>query len=226
MYRCMKISGIYSITNRNNNKSYWGSSNNVLRRWCHHKNSLRENKHENSHLQNAWNRYGENSFVFNVEEEAPENELKNIEQKYLDWIFMFPKDWFYNIGRNSDVWNRGTTGLQKHTEESKKKLSISLMGIQRSDETKKKLSMSLIGNKRFLNHKHTKETLDKMSNRKENRNYVKDHNIYIFKNCITGEMFRGLRKEFYIKYNLHEDRRSISSLIKGRIKSHKGWICL
>ena len=86
--------------------------------------------------------------------------------------------------------------------------------------------MSLIGNKRFLNHKHTKETLDKMSSRKENRNYIKDHDIYTFKNRITGETFEGLRKEFYIKYNFHKDIRSISSLIKGRIKSHKGWICL
>ena len=140
---------------------------------------------------------------------------------------MFPKYWFYNIGKSSDVWNRGTKGLQKHTVETKKKLSVSLTGIRRTDETKKKMSASLIGNIRFLNHKHTRKTLDKMSEgRRENRNYIKDHGIYTFKNRITGETFAGLRKEFYIKYNLHKDRCNISSLIQGRIKSHKGWICL
>ena len=221
----MKISGIYSITNKVNHKSYWGSSNNIMCRWYRHKSSLRKNKHENQHLQNAWNKYGENNFEFKIEEELPLNKLQETEQCYLDWVFMLPKHWFYNIGRNSDSWNRGTKGLQKHTEESKRKLSISLKGIKRSEETRNKMSISLIGNSHFLNHKHTKETLDKMlESRKENKNYIKDHNIYVFKNRITNEVFKGSRKEFYFKYNFHKDRCNISHLIKGESKSHKDWI--
>jgi group I intron endonuclease len=221
----MKTSGIYSITNKVNHKSYWGSSKDINYRWNHHKNSLRRNKHENPRLQRAWNKYGEGNFEFKLEEESSLEKLQETEQCYLDWIFTFPKQWFYNIGRNVESWNRGTRGLQKHTDESKRKLSISLTGIRRTVETKKKMSISLIGNTHFLNHKHTKETLDKMSsNRRKNENFIKDHNIYMFKNRVTGEMFVGCRREFYNKYNFHKDRCNISSLIKGRTKSHKNWI--
>jgi len=220
-----KISGIYSMTNIINHKSYWGSSKNIKNRWNQHRGSLRQNKHENPHLQNAWNKYGENNFEFKIEEEFPENELKYIEQQYLNWVFMLPKYWFYNIGRDANVWNRGMTGLPKHTEEHKKKISMSLVGIKRSKETRNKMSISLVGNKNHLNHKHTEKTLNKMlRDRKENKKYIKDYNIYVFKNRVTGEIFKGLRKQFYIKYNFHKDRCNVSHLIKGEIKSHKDWI--
>jgi len=87
--------GIYKITNIINNKCYYGSSKNVEKRWRDHKNQLNRNSHINSKLQRAWNKYGENSFIFEIVEECEKTKLFEIEQKYLN---LEPD---YNIGINA-----------------------------------------------------------------------------------------------------------------------------
>ena len=82
-----KVSGIYKIINKINGKYYIGSSSNVLRsdgRWHRHKWMLRNNRHNNIHLQRAWNRDGEHNFDFVIIELVPEKELLSCEQKHLD----------------------------------------------------------------------------------------------------------------------------------------------
>lgn len=79
-----KIIGIYSITNCKNGKLYIGSSNNIYRRWREHKNMLHNNKHHSEHLQRAWNKYGEETFLFEIIEECDENILLEREQYYID----------------------------------------------------------------------------------------------------------------------------------------------
>lgn len=76
--------GIYRIKNLINNNCYYGSSKDIEKRWKRHKNELNKNKHHNIHLQRAWNKYGNYSFVFEVIEECKVNELLLSEQKYLD----------------------------------------------------------------------------------------------------------------------------------------------
>jgi len=62
----------------------------------------------------------------------------------------------------------GPTGL-KHTEESKRKISIAKTGIHHTEETKKRISKNTKGNKNSLGtknhlwHKHSEETKKKMS---------------------------------------------------------------
>jgi len=96
--------GIYRIRNVINNKCYYGSSKNINRRWSKHKSQLRYDRHENVVLQRAWNKYGNENFVFEVVEECDENELLIIEQKYLD---SKPE---YNIGKTAS----GGDNLTKH----------------------------------------------------------------------------------------------------------------
>lgn len=77
--------GIYKITNTVNGKYYIGStSENFLKRWNHHINSLRRNSHKNEHLQHAFNKYGEDSFVFEVVETCNKDMCLLREQIYLD----------------------------------------------------------------------------------------------------------------------------------------------
>jgi len=61
--------GVYSITNNINNKVYIGESNNIERRWQEHKDELNTNSHHNYKLQNDWNTYGEQNFIFEILEE-------------------------------------------------------------------------------------------------------------------------------------------------------------
>lgn len=96
--------GIYRIKNIINNKCYYGSSKNINRRWSKHKSQLKYYRHENVILQRAWNKYGENSFIFEIIEECDLNNLLLTEQKYLD---LNPE---YNIGRQAS----GGDNLTEH----------------------------------------------------------------------------------------------------------------
>jgi group I intron endonuclease len=76
--------GIYRIKNKLNDKCYYGSSKNIEKRWKTHLNQLRDKKHINCILQNAWNKYGEDSFIFEIVEECELKNLFETEQKYID----------------------------------------------------------------------------------------------------------------------------------------------
>ena len=79
-----KICGIYQIRNLKDNKIYVGSSVNIQFRFYEHKRFLKLNKHCNNHLQNAWNKYGESSFVFEIIELCDKALLKEHEQSLMD----------------------------------------------------------------------------------------------------------------------------------------------
>ena len=82
----LKISGIYCIINIKNSKKYIGSSKNIRQRLWSHRAELRHNKHENSYLQNAWNKYGEHNFDYYILEKCEESLLLEKEQLYIDTI--------------------------------------------------------------------------------------------------------------------------------------------
>ena len=79
--------GIYSITNVQNGNRYIGSATDLHNRCCKHRAMLRGGYHENEHLQRAWNKYGEEHFVFIELEICDTNDdptLLGREQWYLD----------------------------------------------------------------------------------------------------------------------------------------------
>lgn len=90
------ISGIYSITNIANNKLYIGSSKNIYKRWKEHRNMLKKNEHHSKHLQAAWNKYGEESFIFNILEECNNEDLLAREQYYMDLYCSYDGYYGYN----------------------------------------------------------------------------------------------------------------------------------
>jgi group I intron endonuclease len=134
--------GIYKILNTIDNKSYYGSSKNIKKRWYDHKNQLRKNKHHNTILQRAWNKYGEDTFQFKIIEECDEKDLLLIEQKYLN---INPG---YNIGLKSSGGDNITNNPNK--EKIIEKISSSVK-------------------KRYSNM--TKEEIDKIHSRPGNSNY-------------------------------------------------------
>lgn len=128
--------GIYKIINLINGKFYIGSSNNLIKRWRDHLYRLRNNKHMNKHLQNAYNKYGESSFAFVILESDNSwsgEELRKKEQEYLDYYFKnFPK-LFYNMapkatGGNSTHFSE--EGLQSISEKNRKLSNIELEEIK------------------------------------------------------------------------------------------------
>ena len=63
----LRKTGVYAITNSVNGKRYIGSAAlSFSSRWAKHRHRLRKGTHENKYLQAAWNKYGEDSFLFEV----------------------------------------------------------------------------------------------------------------------------------------------------------------
>ena len=120
-----RVSGIYKIVNKIDGKYYIGSSCNItapsLGRWYAHKRVLRINKHWNSKLQNAWNKYGEENFEFLILENCSDDgpTLLLNEQKYLD-IAKMNKKQCYNI--------TFTAGKIDMTDEVLEKMSLAKKG--------------------------------------------------------------------------------------------------
>ena len=90
------IACIYKITNIVNNKIYIGSSVNYRKRWHDHVYQLNKNIHSNKHLQNAWNKYGEINFKFDIIENCDDDKKYKREQYYLDNLKPFSPNG-YNI---------------------------------------------------------------------------------------------------------------------------------
>lgn len=107
-------SGIYRIRNIHNNRIYIGSSIGIKGRFADHRCDLNKNRHSSPRLQNAWNKYGKDSFEFEIVELCkPVREiLLEREQYYLDTL-----EPFYNVNL----------------------LAVSRLGTKSSDETKKLL---------------------------------------------------------------------------------------
>jgi group I intron endonuclease len=90
--------GIYKITNTIDGKVYIGSSVDVRGRFNSHRSDLRQNKHGNSKLQRAWKKHGEEAFVFEIIEECAPGDVRDIEQRYLDELFIkSDRNEFYNL---------------------------------------------------------------------------------------------------------------------------------
>lgn len=76
--------GIYCIENLITNKQYIGSSKDIYHRLKRHLCDLRKQRHGNPHLQNSFNKYGEEAWVSKILEICCEEELLNKEQKYIN----------------------------------------------------------------------------------------------------------------------------------------------
>lgn len=114
---------IYRITNMADGKFYIGSAESFARREWQHKYALRRNEHKNPRLQAAWNKYGEEMFVFEVVEEVPPDRTAfDIENTYL--MQCVGKAECYNINTDAYVPRLGIP----HTEETKAKVSASRKG--------------------------------------------------------------------------------------------------
>ena len=114
--------GVYVLRNLETNKCYIGSTIMTFKkRMEHHLWNLRENKHKNQHLQNAWNKYGEDSFEYDILEICERKDCLKREQYYLDTI-LFAQDFINNIskkflelGYNINPIATGTPNLSKET---------------------------------------------------------------------------------------------------------------
>ena len=127
----MKITGIYKITNTITGDFYIGSSNDVKRRWAAHKWPSTWNKHPNNPMYIDMRKYGVDKFVFEILAVVEAEELKEIEQKFIETLKPAYNQMNAN-GRDIERYKKTKKEYQKSDKgkESKKK-------YQKSDKGKK-----------------------------------------------------------------------------------------
>ena len=126
-----KISGIYYIKNIINNKIYVGQSIDVYTRISRHKTDLRDGR-DSKHLQNAYDKYGEDNFEFNILMTCSPEDLDFWEKHYIaEWNTQDE-----NFGYNLDG---GGSKSRLMSDKTKKMLSESLKGRVLSEDTKAKI---------------------------------------------------------------------------------------
>ena len=106
---------IYSIKNKINNKIYIGQTRCGRERWSNHKYELNNNCHSNKHLQNAWNKYGEDNFEFSILEYCIIDNLNDSEIRWIEYYDSTNPDKGYNLESGGRV-------NKKISEETKQKL--------------------------------------------------------------------------------------------------------
>ena len=142
-------SGVYLILNTKNNHKYVGSSVNLSRRERIHFHKLNKQTHENTHLQRAWNKYGEDAFDLHALAlcAREKKSLLALEQHFID--LLLPE---YNI-----LPIAGSPIGYIHTKESRTKMSNAGKGRKHTVEHNAKISVANKG------RKHTPEAKANMS---------------------------------------------------------------
>ena len=197
----MKQMGIYTIKCLSNEKIYVGSAIDLNGRKAQHFYRLRNNKHDNSYLQNAYNKYGEENFLFEIIEVVDKVEnLILFEQKYIDKfaqqneLFNLRKIAKNNLGlKHTDEaiskmmkcgQENGMYG-KKHTEEAKQKMSQHRKNRPLSEQHKQNMSLARMGKK---GKPHTDETKQKLHNANKGENSPKAK--------LNWEVVRKIREEY------------------------------
>lgn len=124
--------GIYTITCLINKKIYVGHTENSGNRAAKHLNSLKINKHSIKDLQEDFNKYGEDLFLFEMIEECPKELLFSQEHYWCNLLNTHDPKYGYNTQLTNPY------GIGKHSETTRIKRSKSLSKpvIQLSSEGK------------------------------------------------------------------------------------------
>lgn len=132
--------GIYIIENLVNGHFYVGQANGLARRFNEHSSMLQRSKHDNIHLQRAYNKYGSEAFVMFMMQPCDETSLDRVEQEWVD-LFWDDCKTCYNMKTiaNKPPNRKGA----KLTEEQRKKWSDAKKGKKFSEEHKRKISYFL-----------------------------------------------------------------------------------
>lgn len=153
----MKTIGIYKITNLIDGKVYIGQTVNYRKRKANHISKLRNRKHHNEHLQNAFNKYGEKAFKIELIKECKIEELEELEKYYIELYDSCNPEKGYNMVNGGQVY-------REYTEEVRVKLSNALKGRKFTLEHRRRISLANKG--RIM----SKESIEKANATKQKLN--------------------------------------------------------
>lgn len=133
------VIGIYIIRNTSNGKVYIGQSVDVEYRICNHFSKLKWNRHDNEHLQRAYNK-DPDAFTWELLCECTEEELDEKEIAFIQE---------YRCANPAYGYNKSYGGQQEHraTDETKAKMSATKKGKKFTKEHCEKIGLANTGRK-------------------------------------------------------------------------------
>lgn len=159
-------SGIYCIENIINKKKYVGYSTSMEKRWRYHKSLLRNNKHDNGHLQASWNKWGEEFFIFYVLETCLKDNLVEQEKFYIKILSSNNSKYGYNLN-DGGLGNLGFTFSENQIINKSNAVlgnKNPMYGRKHSESTRKLLSEQRINNKNGLGNNNNFGKFQKRKN--------------------------------------------------------------
>lgn len=139
--------GVYEILCNVTQKVYIGSSRNIRKRLHNHINSLRKGVHHSTHLQRAWDKYGEDNFELGILEkftsELGDAEQVEREQYWLDHKKCYEQKYGYNILRQAF----SLSGFKMSDETKQLQQESALKRPRKSDDERLAIKVRLQGSK-------------------------------------------------------------------------------
>jgi group I intron endonuclease len=131
---------LYKILNKNTGKAYIGQTINKPEiRFGYHTQRLKKGTHDNEYLQRSFNKHGIDSFMFYTILKTDDLESLNLyEEQFIKILRATDRNFGYNIrpgGLNT-----------KHSEETKKKISLAGMGRRKTENEVNLIRKRMIGN--------------------------------------------------------------------------------
>lgn len=163
-----KECGIYGIVNHLTGDIYIGQTKQTfLKRYLHHQWKLKDGTHDNRHLQNAYNLYGDYYFSFIplklVNKDSSSEYIDELEIKYIN--MMRELNHCYNIIEGGNTSRRGVALSEEHKRAIGAKNKKNMLGKKHSEETKRKMSESRKG--KIRNRKDYRITIEQVAKAKE-----------------------------------------------------------
>lgn len=216
-YGYSKHGGVYKIINQVTGMFYIGSAKCFQVRASQHLSKLKQGKHANKHLQNAFNKHGKDVFLFKVVEvvDGTKSNRFTVEQNYINKLINEGK-WEQTFNFKKKTEQKERSCFSRSPNETKKLLSqkSKAMWAKRSQEEKQRLI-------NILSESRTEEIYEKVSkshkaNTKNIERLKKQIKQYSFK---PGESHPNFGKENKWGTHTEEAKSKIKNFQKGRNKS-------
>lgn len=191
--------GIYKIENIENGKVYIGQSVTVSHRLHEHRRKLNNHTHGNSHLQSAWDKYGEDKFTFELIEECSKEQLTEREGYWLE----------YYGGHESRVTYNAKTAEEhpKYSKEVRERMSRTRKGTNKGKDNP------------MYGRGHTLESRKKISDKVNE--WYKTHDAVFKGKHHTDESKRKLSDAHKGKKASQETKELLSKITKERWEKNK-----
>lgn len=221
--------GIYKIVNLNNSKLYIGKSNNLDKRKYEHLNNLRRGIHCNSHLQYAFNKYGESNFKFVIIESydsCSDDFLSRRENYWINYYGGVNSSNLYNLvdgNRGGTISEEVKQKISKSNKQiykdpiRRKEISNRMTGRIKSDQENKKHSLAMKGKSKSI------EWIEHMREVSKGNSYGKGYKHTEEAKLKIGKASKGRHHSAETKNKISNSRKGIkmNKIFREKISANK-----